>query len=726
MQKISSPNNIKKRKKMGEILLEAGLIDEVTLQKALDIQKIDKKKLGRILIDMEAVDDISIAKTLSNQLKIPYLNIRDKDIQKELTSLVPPDMARNYQLVPIRKTDKRLTIAMTNPLEQYAFEDLQFVTQMPIDIVIAPEGDILNILKKYYSKGNIDTEFGFDDINQAGVEIIQKKEEPEKEIEDVLSITERPPVIRFTNAVFADALKLNASDIHIEPQKDHLVIRYRMDGVLKEVMRTDKQIHAPFVSRIKILSNIDISIKRKPQDGRSQIKYNDRVYDLRVSTIPTSYGETVTIRVLNPDMGKFKIESLGLPEKSMENFLNAVSMPQGIILVTGPTGSGKSSTLYACLNRLNTSEVKIITVEDPVEYDIQGIDQVQINEKAGITFAAGLRSILRQDPDIVMVGEIRDRETASIAFQAAQTGHLVLSTLHTNDAPSAIVRLFDLGIEPYLCVTSLNAAVGQRLVRKICDYCKTTEAIPEQYKKRMPEEYKNLTYHKGPGCEKCRYTGYSGRIAIFELLTFPEQVKKMITSDVDIDRLKKAAYPSGYAPMFYDGLKKASKSLTTVEEVFRVAAPERKDHQEDIEHIETTRENSSVAIPEIPENITILFVDDDRDITGIMKQVLNDENYIVITASDGAEALRLAIRIKPDLIITDYLMPEMDGIALIKNLKSNFETRHIPIMMVTAMQDVDSEVTGIGAGADDYLVKPINTKRMLIRIKRLLGISDSC
>ncbi|MGD9160735.1 MAG: ATPase, T2SS/T4P/T4SS family [Desulfobacteraceae bacterium] len=726
METTDSRATGKRRKKIGEILIDAGLIDEEILKKAIDIQKIEKVRLGRILIDMKAVDDIAIAKALSNQLKIPYVRISGINLSKDIISLVPPDMARNYQVIPLKTVDKKLIIAMTNPLEQYALKDLRLVTQMPVEIMIAPEDDILENIKKYYPKGGIEKEFGFDDINQASIEIVKASEEPEKDIADILSITESPPVVRFTNAVFADALKLNASDIHIEPQKNSLLIRYRLDGVLKEAMRTDKHIHAPFVSRLKILSNIDISIKRKPQDGRSQIKYNNKTYDLRVSTIPTSYGETVTIRILNPDMGKFQVENLGIPLKNSDNFIEAISRPQGIILVTGPTGSGKSSTLYACLNKLNTAEVKIITVEDPVEYDIAGIDQVQINEKAGITFATGLRSILRQDPDIVMVGEIRDSETASIAFQAAQTGHLVLSTLHTNDAPSAIIRLFDLGIEPYLCVASLNIVMGQRLVRKICEECKTPEVPPAQLMKQIPKKFSDAVFYKGYGCESCRYTGYKGRIAIFELLTFPQKIKKMITSNIDLPDLTTAALSTGYSSLFYDGIEKAAKGLTTVEEVFRIAAPEKKDELNPERAFNKPIKNHSEQISEYLKNVTVLFVDDDEKFLKLFKQLLENKGFIVITATNGVEALRLAIRVRPDIIITDYIMPEMDGINLIKKLKANLETRQIPIIMITALQDADSEVKVFDAGADDFLIKPVDSKRLIARVKRVIDNKNIC
>ncbi|MBW1768367.1 MAG: Flp pilus assembly complex ATPase component TadA, partial [Deltaproteobacteria bacterium] len=482
----------------------------------------------------------------------------------------------------------------------------------------------------------------------------------------------------------------------------------------------------------KIISNMDISIRRKPQDGKAQVKYGGKPYDMRVSTIPTSYGETVTIRILNPASAGMGLENLGLSERAIKDFSNAISIPQGIILVTGPTGSGKSSTLYACLNRLNTPEVNIITVEDPVEFDIQGINQVQVNPKAGITFEAGLRSILRQDPDIVMIGEIRDTETASIAFQAAQTGHLVLSTLHTNDAPSAVTRLLDLDIEAFLVSASLVAVMGQRLARKICPECKIPEPLSPQILERLPAhtgEDKNATFWKGAGCEACQYTGYSGRLGLFEVLTITPSLREMIAPDVPAVTLKKLAEKDGFQSMTMDGISKAFQGLTTIEEVFRVAPPEimgvsngravESTLTEEIRPDEPTDEAPMPSIG-IVKPRKILVADDNEIILKVLRNILESENYLIVTAQNGLEALKLTLQEKPDLIITDFLMPQMNGITFIKKLKSQLNTRYIPIIMLTAKDEVDSEVEGIEAGADDYLTKPVSPKRLLTRINRLL------
>jgi len=724
------------RKKLGECLMEAGLIDEKTLAKALEIQKVRKKKIGQILIDMGVADDEEIAKALATQLMIPFLRLGKTEIPQEIISLVPAEVAENYLLIPVKRTEKGLLVAMVNPLDLYALDDVRFLTQMTIDIAIASQGDILQAIERYYPKRDLERDFDSELGIDRGIEVIPPVKKEEKDVDDLMKLTERPPVVRFTNALLADAIRLKASDIHIEPQRSAVIIRYRIDGIMREIMKTDKHVHASLVSRIKVISNMDISIRRKPQDGRSQVRFRDKSYDLRVSTIPTSYGEKVTIRILDQSRAGMRLEELGISDRALRDFMEVMSRPQGIILVTGPTGSGKSSTLYACLNRLNSPSVNIITVEDPVEFDISGINQVQINPQAGITFAAGLRSILRQDPDIVMVGEIRDTETASIAFQAGQTGHLVLSTLHTNDAPSAVTRLLDLGVEAFLISASLVAVVGQRLVRRMCQECKVPDPLSPQILKQLLPYIgtdKKATFWKGAGCEDCQYTGYSGRLGLFEILMVTPSLREIIAPKVSALTLRKAAESEGFQSMSMDGIRKALQGLTTIEEALRVAPPEAEESTrlpivesptlEEIEPEAPPPEEPSTSVASVrPQKI--LVADDNEIMVKILRNILESENYHVITAEDGLEALRLALQERPDLVVTDLLMPEMDGITLIKKLKSQLITRYIPIMMLTAKDEVDSEVRGIDAGADDYLTKPVNPKRLLARVSRLLKRPD--
>jgi type IV pilus assembly protein PilB len=725
-----------KRKKLGEILVEAGLIDKKALDKALEIQSIEKKKIGEILIEMGVADDVVIAKALSTQLKIPLVRLAQTEIPEEIISLVPYDLAQKHFIIPIKKTEKGLLVAMTNPLDLSVLDDLRIVTRMPVQAVIATKTDLLEAKEKYYPPRDFKKSFDSQAGIHESVEIIQQQEEEEKDVQDVqdlLDLTERPPIVRLTSSLLADAINQRASDIHIEPQKTAVMLRYRIDGIMHETMKIDKHVHAPVVSRIKVISNMDISIRRKPQDGKTQVRHGGKIYDLRVSTIPTSYGEKVTIRILNPDTAGLGLEELGFGEKAYKDFVNAIGAPQGMILVTGPTGSGKSTTLYASLNRLNSPSVNIVTVEDPIEYDIQGINQVQINPQAGITFAAGLRSILRQDPDIVMVGEIRDTETATIACRSAQTGHLVFSTLHTNDASSAVARLLDLGIEAFLISASLIAVVGQRLVRKICQECKVPHTPSQQILNRLPAHLRqdqSTAFWKGAGCELCQNTGYSGRTGLYEVITITPSLRELIAPGTAAITLRKAAEKEGFRSMTLDGINKATEGLTTIEEVFRVAAPELDEvapapveeagrfEQADRKALQP---ETSPATGSSTREKKVLVADDNGIILKTVSKVLKSKNYITITAENGLEALRLASEEKPDLIITDLLMPKMDGITLIKKLKDQSSTRDIPVMMLTAKDEVDTEVEGIDAGADDYLTKPVNAKRLLARVSRILA-----
>ena len=724
------------RKKLGDILVEAGLIDQKILFKALETQKVQKKRIGQILINMGAADDEEIAKALARQLNIPFLRLSEVKIEHEILALIPPEMVENYLLIPIRKTDQGLLVAMVNPLEIYALEDLRFITGMAINIAVASQKDILAAIEKYYPKPGIETEL--DSVPRIGEDIqILTRDEPaadDMEEGELLGLAKASPVVRFSKAIFADAIKLNASDIHIEPEQGGVVVRYRIDGVMREVVKTDKLIHASLVSRIKVLADMDIAIRRKPQDGKFQIIIRDKQYDMRVSTIPTSYGEKVTIRILDQGGALRRLADMDLTKSLYQEFSDALSLNQGIFLVTGPTGSGKSSTLYTCLNRLNSRTVNIMTVENPIEFDIAGINQVQINPKAGITFADGLRSILRQDPDVIMVGEIRDSETAAIAFQAAQTGHLVLSTLHTNDAASAVVRLLDLGVQPFLVSASLIAVVGQRLVRRICNKCKAPDPLGQEILKQFPQLAvvgDKAAFWKGAGCEACQYTGYAGRLGIFEFLRITAALRSSIASNGSAHALQEAAQKEGFQLMGMDGIKKAFQGLTTVEEVLRVTLlpgidsipPATTSSTHVLEELEKERapfETPSSQIGALKSK-KVLLVDDNEITLKLVSNILGSEGYRIITGNNGIEALKLALQEKPDLIVTDYLMPEMDGMMLIKKLKSQLATRYIPVIMLTSEEDADSEVSVIGAGADDYLIKPVNPKTFLARANRLLG-----
>jgi len=568
--------SVRWHKKLGAYLLAAGLVDEDTLARALEIQRgqsYPKTKIGKLLIEMGMTDDVSIAKSLASQLNIDFIHLRDLKIPKEVLQAIPSSIVKTSLIIPISKKGKRLVVAMANPLEQYVIDDLRFITQYDVGIAVAPETEVQEAIERLYTN-NLARNVHEDAEIDAFLEIIEENKtvDEDEDIQNLIGLTEQAPVVKFTNHIIANAIKYKASDIHIEPRFSDTMVRFRIDGIMREILQASKRSHTSVVARIKIISNMDISIRRKPQDGRSRIKFGTKEYDLRISTIPTSYGEKVTIRILDPAGADLRIEDLGIPDQEMEPFLNIVHRPQGIILVTGPTGSGKSTTLYACINELNTPEVNIVTVEDPIEYDIAGVNQVHINPKAGITFAAGLRSILRQDPDIVMVGEIRDKETASIAFQASQTGHLVFSTLHTNDAPSAVTRLVDMGLEPYIISAGLSCVMGQRLVRKLCPKCKIPDPksseLVKRYNSILPQAVKPI-FWESKGCSHCHEIGYKGRVGLFEILKISRAIQEILVSRDSMMQVRKVAEGEGYQAIPYDGLQKAIKGVTSHRELVR-------------------------------------------------------------------------------------------------------------------------------------------------------------
>ena len=569
---ILNKRSVRWHKKLGAYLLSAGLVDETTLTRALEIQRKQmppRTRIGKLLIDMGMTDDVNIAKTLASQLNINFIHISNLKIPREVLSLIPASIAETSMIVPISKKGKKMVVAMANPLEQYVIDDLRFITQMDVEIVVAPESEVQQVVEENYING-VDVDFA-DDIDSF-LEVIEEERIEDDDVQNLIGLTEQAPVVKFTNHILANAIKYKASDIHIEPRYADTMIRYRIDGIMREILQASKKSHFSVIARIKIISNMDISIRRKPQDGRTRIRFGSKEYDLRISTIPTSYGEKATIRILDPEGANLRLDDLGIPPNDIESFKETVHRPQGIILVTGPTGSGKSTTMYACLNEINTPEVNIITVEDPIEYDIAGVNQVHINPKAGITFSSGLRSILRQDPDIVMIGEIRDNETASIAFQASQTGHLVFSTLHTNDAPSAVTRLVDMGVEPYLISAGLSCVMGQRLVRKLCAKCRVpdpkTSDLIKRYSVFFKTEVKPL-FWTSRGCDACHSIGYKGRMGLFEVLKISRNMQDILISRESMLGIRKIAEQEGFEVLALDGLRKAQQGITSHKELVR-------------------------------------------------------------------------------------------------------------------------------------------------------------
>lgn len=558
-----------------DILYKKGLITNEQLDRIFKIQKDNgSKDLQKIIIDLDILKKDEMMLALADEIGEKYVNLNDINIDPTIVVLIPEEMARRHQLIAIDKDEKELTVAMANPLDVFAHDELKIRLGYDVKTVLSYGEDIDKALDEVFGvTDEWDQVIG--KIENMQVTVLK---EEEKETADITAITEseEAPVIALVNLIILRAVKEKASDIHIEPfGEDTLKVRYRIDGILHDVMSLPRNLQLPVISRIKIMSDLDIAERRLPQDGRIQVNVGGRNINIRVSILPAVTGESAVLRILDPSSILLNLDSLGFSPDILPDFLSLIKKPNGIILVTGPTGSGKSTTLYTTLNLLNSTEKKIMTIEDPVEYRLKGISQVQAKPKIGLTFAAGLRSFLRQDPDIMLVGEIRDKETAEIAVQAALTGHIVLSTLHTNDAPSSVIRLIDMGIEPFLISSSVIGVIAQRLVRRICHKCKKEIKITPDLEKILNEyEIKGneITLFKGEGCPYCKDTGYKGRIAIFELMLITENIRDLISKNVTTGKLREAAIKEGMCQLREDGIKKVCEGLTTIDEVLRVAS----------------------------------------------------------------------------------------------------------------------------------------------------------
>jgi type IV pilus assembly protein PilB len=563
-------------KRLSDILMEQELLDTSQLAQALAEQKKSGLPLSRILVEMDLVSEEDIVVALSEQLGIPHIRVDNYNIPPEVIEDVPETLARQYVLIPISKTGDTLTVAMADPLNIMALDDLKMFTGRNIEVMVSLASEINSAIYKYYGEGTENAEQAIYDTLEGGGdgEELEVVSEEEIDLGKLREEAEDTPIIQLANLILVNAIEAGASDIHVEPFDKELRIRYRVDGILTEVKSPPKSVQAALTSRLKIMSELDIAEHRLPQDGRFRIRYKGREIDFRVSSLPTYHGEKVVIRILDKEQLSLDIETLGFEEQPVEVFLQAIKNPYGgLILLSGPTGSGKTTTLYATLHRLNSPDVNIVTVEDPIEYELFGVNQVQAHSDIGLTFASGLRSILRQDPDVVMVGEMRDDETADIAIKAALTGHLVLSTVHANDGPSVVTRMLDMGMEPFLVASSLVASAAQRLMRRICPDCKEEfepppEALEEiQYEGRSGEA---PTFSKGRGCNKCNSTGYRGRLAVIEAMLNTKEIEDLIVERASATELKRAAVKLGMRTLRQNALAKAAKGLTTIDEVLRV------------------------------------------------------------------------------------------------------------------------------------------------------------
>lgn len=558
---------------LSDILRKKGLISEKDMDRILKTQKDTVKDLQKIIIELDILKKDEMMIALANEIGVKYVNLNEITIDPVIVVLIPEEMARRHQLIAIDKSENKLTVAMANPLDVFAYDEIKIRLGYNLEAVLSYGEDINKALDEVFGVTD-EWDQVIDKFENMTVTVL-KEEEKEAEL-SALTAGEEAPIISLVNLMILRAVKEQASDIHIESFGDEtLQVRYRIDGILHDVMSLPRQLRLAVISRIKIMSDLDIAERRLPQDGRIQINVGGRTINIRVSILPTVNGEGAVLRILDPTSILLELNSLGFSQDILPKFTSLIKKPNGIILVTGPTGSGKSTTLYTTLNILNSTEKKIMTIEDPVEYRLKGINQVQAKPKIGLTFAAGLRSFLRQDPDIMLVGEIRDKETAEVAVQAALTGHLVLSTLHTNDAPSSVIRLIDMGIEPFLISSSVIGVIAQRLVRRICPRCKKEAKLTSDLAKIL-EEYnmdsKKIILNKGEGCPYCKETGYKGRIAIFELMIITDTIRDLISSNITSGKLRETAIKEGMCQLKEDGLKKVCEGVTTIDEVLRVAS----------------------------------------------------------------------------------------------------------------------------------------------------------
>jgi len=556
--------------KLGEILLREGLITQEQLRKALLEQKNSGMRLGYTLVKLGFIEETEVSKMLARQYRMPAVDLSRFEVDAKILKLIPPDIATKHTVLPLKREGRTLTVAIADPNNVAAIEDIKFITRCDVFPVIAGEYTLRNAIERYYQQSDAQLQTLLKSVEAAeDLEVVEDEQDEDVKAQD---LADDAPVVKLINGLLTDAVKRGASDIHIEPFEHEMRVRYRVDGALHEVMKPPVKMRAALTSRVKIMAQLNIAERRVPQDGRIKLKMGSRVIDFRVSTLPVLFGEKIVLRILDKGNLTLDLKTFGFEPKSEENLLKAILNPYGMVLVTGPTGSGKTTTLYSALSRINQIDVNIMTAEDPVEYNLLGINQVLVRNEVGMTFAAALKAFLRQDPNIIMVGEIRDLETGSIAIKAALTGHLVLSTLHTNDAPSTITRMVDMGIEPFNVASAVNLIVAQRLVRRVCKDCKTEHEYTPEEMHAFAIDKKVGPFFKGAGCDTCAGTGYKGRQGLYEVMALTSPLRREILKGASTEELRDLAVKEGMLTLRMDGMLKVKKGVTTLEEVVKETA----------------------------------------------------------------------------------------------------------------------------------------------------------
>ena len=556
--------------KLGEILVREGLITLEQLRKALLEQKNSGMRLGYTLVKLGFIEETEVSKMLARQYRMPAVDLSRFEVDAKILKLIPPDIAARHTVLPLKREGRTLTVAIADPNNVAAIEDIKFITRCDVFPVIAGEYTLRNAIERYYQQSDAQLQTLLKSVEAAeDLEVVEDQEDEDVKAQD---LADDAPVVKLINGLLTDAVKRGASDIHIEPFEHEMRVRYRVDGALQEVMKPPVKMRAALTSRVKIMAQLNIAERRVPQDGRIKLKMGARVIDFRVSTLPVLFGEKIVLRILDKGNLTLDLKTFGFEPKSEENLLRAIENPYGMVLVTGPTGSGKTTTLYSALSRINQINVNIMTAEDPVEYNLLGINQVLVRNEVGMTFAAALKAFLRQDPNIIMVGEIRDLETGSIAIKAALTGHLVLSTLHTNDAPSTITRMVDMGIEPFNVASAVNLIVAQRLVRRICKECKQQHEYTPEEMHAFGIDKKEGPFSKGAGCDTCAGTGYRGRQGLYEVMHLTSPLRREILKGASTEELRDLAVKEGMLTLRMDGMMKVKRGITTLEEVVKETA----------------------------------------------------------------------------------------------------------------------------------------------------------
>jgi type II secretory ATPase GspE/PulE/Tfp pilus assembly ATPase PilB-like protein/CheY-like chemotaxis protein len=727
-----------------QALLPAG-----ELEKIRSTSQAAPVSLWMTLIERRLATDEQILGAVAKRFRLPVADLGQFD--PRVRDSVPENLVRRFMVLPLRLTDSFLEVATSNPFDIEAEKLLAFASGREVRMLLASPRRLRDRIDELFRPADEAVQRLLGGIEDA--EVTQLDDEDGLDLSAAAAEAAAAPIVRLVDMMLADGIASRASDVHIEPVEGGVVVRYRIDGVLRQVMKIPRSAGVPLISRIKIMSGLDIADRRRPQDGRARVAVNGTPVDLRVSTLPATHGEKVVIRVLNQRATVLSLESLGMYEDERRAMARLLEHKEGIVLVTGPTGSGKTTTLYSALRLVQHEGVNIVTVEDPVEYRLgENIVQVQTNEKAGLTFASALRSILRQDPDVVLVGEIRDHETAQIAVQASLTGHLVLSTLHTNDAPNAVTRLVDMGMEAYKIASALRGVVAQRLMRRLCPACReqATDAVPERLQRHVP---KDRVLYRAVGCHECAMTGYRGRFCIVEVLTMSPELEQRIGAGATADRIAEAARGAGMRSLWESGLRHVLDGESTVDELLRVT---------DVPHEEAPgaarprvaappAPYAAPTVPSIPpvslatefgealfelvEDIAppaetatgpgrgrcVLLVEDEDQLRRVMKDLLEREGYRVVEARDGAQALDEVDRHAPDLILLDLNLPGLDGYGVLQRLRSRASTSEVPVIVLTAKGDEDNEVRVFQLGADDFLTKPFRAKALSARLDAVLS-----